>query len=142
MANRQSENYIPNKKHRLYTTWKMLRQRCLNPKSISYRFYGARGIKICKNWNSFSSFVKDMEPGFREGLTLDRIDNNKDYSPENCRWATKKQQANNRRNQRLLTHNGKSLTITDWAEELGVKRSTLSMRFYVYKWPTDKILTN
>ena len=89
-------------KHQLYTTWIMMRQRCNNPKATNYRWYGARGIKVCERWNSFTKFVEDM--GDRPiDHTLDRIDASKDYEPSNCRWATKDEQIENQhRNKREI----------------------------------------
>lgn len=83
---------------KLYRAWVHMRERCLNINHPQYPNYGGRGIAICKRWNSFSNFLSDMQEGARPNLSLDRIDNDKGYSPSNCRWATKKEQNNNKRN--------------------------------------------
>ena len=88
-----------------------MRQRCHYPGDIGYKNYGGRGIKVCSRWmNSFESFYEDM--GDRpEGTSLERIDNDADYSPENCKWATTPEQGTNQRTNRLITHNGETLTM-------------------------------
>ena len=83
-------------KHRLYTTWRSMRARCINPKATQYKNYGGRGINIHSEWDDFGKFVSDMAPTFKEGLTLDRMDNNDGYNFGNCRWATPKQQQSHR----------------------------------------------
>lgn len=84
--------------HRLYSTWWNMKQRCDNPKSLSFSRYGGRGITYIKSWSKIENFLNDMADGFKEGLSMDRIDNDGNYCPENCRWATWEQQANNKSN--------------------------------------------
>lgn len=84
-------------KHPLRNTWTNMRQRCNNPKNTHYSYYGGRGIKVCERWNSFPNFVNDMGDKPSPGHTVDRIDVDKDYSPQNCRWATKTEQVLNTR---------------------------------------------
>lgn len=126
--------------HPLYNTWNLMRSRCNTESNKLYKFYGGRGISVCEEWKNFDKFVEDMGSSYSEGLTLDRVDNNGDYSKENCRWATKKEQANNRRSNRIIEHDGTSMTIAQWAELSGLKPSTFRQRFYVYKWPFEKCL--
>lgn len=141
MANKWKPEYQRNKNHRLYTTWRRMRQRCNDSNMPGYENYGGRGIFVCHEWSDFKTFAKDMDKSFEEGLTLERIDNDGPYSKKNCRWATRREQAENRRNSRMITHRDKTQTLARWAEELGRNRSTLSQRFYVYNWPLNKVLT-
>lgn len=117
-----------NYKHKLYTTWYHMIERCYNKDHISYKNYGARGIKVCDRWlESFDNFIDDV--GERpKGMTLDRIDFNDDYTPKNCKWSTYKEQANNRRNNRSISYNGETKTLSEWDDILfnGVK--TISNR--------------
>ena len=82
-----------------HISWQNMKQRCQNPKYHQFKYYGGRGIKVCDRWQDFANFLADMG-GRPEGKTLDRVDNNKDYNPENCRWATSKEQIQNRRDQK------------------------------------------
>lgn len=117
-----------------------MRQRCYNPRAHAYKDYGGRGIQICDRWrgpDGLWNFIKDM--GRRPaGMSLDRIDVNGDYSPENCRWATQEQQANNTRSNRYLTINSETKTVSQWAHEKGVPVPTLFSRMR-YNWPLDKL---
>ena len=81
----------------LYEKWKAIRRRCNNPNSTQYQWYGGKGIKMCDSWNDFANFYADMAPSYQEGLTIDRINNDKDYCPENCRWVTKSENSRNKR---------------------------------------------
>lgn len=114
--------------------------RCYREKNCSYKHYGGRGIKVCKEWHDIEKFEEwVLSSGYVNGMSLDRIDLNKDYSPENCRWATPKQQANNRRNTVFLEYKGEKHIITEWAEIIGINRSTLNNRIY-RGWTVEKAL--
>lgn len=114
-----------------YPSWHAMLDRCENPNVENYPMYGGRGIKVCAEWHDIQEFEKWAEQsGYEPGLTLDRIDVNGDYCPNNCRWATRKEQANNRRNTLYITFLGETHTLSEWAEMLGVNRSTLSSRYY------------
>jgi hypothetical protein len=121
-SNRRGKAKLPE-----YGQWADMLQRCKNPKLRSYHLYGGRGIKVCKRWLAFDNFYEDMSSK-PKGYTLERIDNSKDYTPENCKWASPQEQAFNRRDNHLLTHRGKTLPLTMWARQLGIKPTTLSGR--------------
>ncbi len=105
-----------------------MRQRCKNPKNRSFKHYGARGVTICKRWDDFENFRADL--GERPGPlhTLERIDNSKGYSPDNCRWATYVEQNNNRSNCIRLEYKGEVRTLTQWSKRFGVARTTAKLR--------------
>src|ERR1019366_8859455 len=103
-----------------FNIWSGMRRRCSKPNRHNYFNYGGRGIKVCERWQqSFKNFLHDMGPR-PSGKSLDRINNNLGYSPENCRWATPSQQINNRRNSILITHNGQTLPLSEWAKNASV----------------------
>lgn len=99
------------------------------------------GITVCDRWKNYKNFKADMYDSWAEGLTIDRIDNTKGYDIDNCRWATKKEQANNTRRNRKLTYNEKTLNISQWAELTGIRAGTIRQRIYIYGWSIDKALT-
>lgn len=122
-----------------YAVWMDMRNRCSQKSNRQYKDYGGRGISICERWERFENFISDM--GKRpNGYTLDRIDNNAGYSPENCRWATRKQQQRNRRNNRIITHNGVSHCLVEWSEITGIPYQTLITRLD-RGWDVDRALT-
>lgn len=100
----------------LYHIWWNMIQRCENPNAISYYNYGARGITVCEQWKDFHTFLKDMKEKYEQGLQLDRIDNEKGYSPKNCRWVTPKENAKNRRTNTWVTINGVRKLATQWSK--------------------------
>jgi len=112
---------------RAYYSWRNMRRRCTNPADDAYPNYGGRGIAVCERWESFDNFVEDMgQPA--PGLSLDRVDNNKGYSPENCRWATVRDQLNNQRRNVVIEYSGLRMTVGQWATHLGLQYSTLHKR--------------
>lgn len=113
---------------RAYACWLNLKNRCLNKSYSRYAEWGGRGINVCPRWiDSFESFLADMgEPP--PGTSIDRIDNDGDYCKENCQWATRKQQSNNRRHCVMLTFNGRTMNATQWGEELGLDSETIISR--------------
>ena len=142
----------PNHKHglshtKLWHTYKNMRSRCTNPNRPDFKHYGGGGIKVCSRWlngdeqySGFEYFVLDM--GTPETiLTLERLDNNKDYAPDNCVWETRATQSGNRRTNIWLEHDGKKLTVTQWAKELDIPISTLFSRLTQSKWSVEKALT-
>lgn len=128
-----------------YKSWESMLARCFSEKSASYKDYGQRGITVCDKWNpakggSFCNFLSDM--GERpKGMTLERIDVNKNYTPDNCKWATMKEQASNRRNTFMLAFMGKTQSFMAWAEETGIPYATLKKRICAYGWSAERALT-
>lgn len=125
---------------RLYSIWHGVIQRCENKNAPAYPLYGGRGISVCQEWKNFAVFRKDMSDGYDDSLELDRIDNDGNYTKENCRWATKREQCRNRRNNRLVTFRGKTKTLVAWAEELGLKYTTLYYRIHFAGWSVEEAL--
>ena len=125
---------------KLYNTWRGMRNRTRNKSHRQYKDYGGRGIKVCDEWNSFENFYKwAMENGYKEGLSIDRINNDKDYCPENCKFSTRIEQANNKRNNHILTFCGKSQNLEQWSKEKGLTRGTIYSRLRK-GWSVEKTL--
>ncbi len=123
-----------------YRTWRSMLTRCTNPRHHNYRLWGGRGIKVCDAWKDFKTFYADM--GDRPvGMTLDRIDNEGDYDPTNCRWASQKEQQRNRRDNVFLTLEGRTATLTEWANRIGISKVTLCARLTRYGWSVERALT-
>jgi len=126
-------------KTKTFHAWQNMLDRCENKNSVSYPGYGERGIAVCDEWHNFINFYNDMgeKP---KGKSIERINNEKGYCKENCKWATAKEQMNNTRYSKILTLNGISLTISLWSERLGINRSTLYNRS-LRKWTDERTLT-
>lgn len=123
-----------------YDSWRDMRRRCLDPESQYYGNYGGRGITICPEWADFLVFLNDVGKRPGVGYTLERRDNNGNYGPDNCYWATRAEQARNKRNNVWLTFRGRTMVITDWASETGIGDGTLRWR-YRRGWTDERILT-
>lgn len=118
------------KRTKIYRVWCSMKERCNNPHNKSYIYYGSRGISVCREWSdSFVSFYEwSKKNGYQEGLTIDRIDSNGNYCPNNCRWVTTAIQNRNYSRNHFLTYNGETLCLKDMAEKYGVKTTTLLFR--------------
>lgn len=130
------------KNTRLYRIWRCMKQRCYNKNFPYFQDYGGRGITVCSEWyNDFMAFYDwAMKNGYDNTLTIDRIDVNGNYEPNNCRWATAKQQARNRRNNINFTYNGETHCLKQWCEILGLNYNTVGTRFYTYGWSIERAL--
>lgn len=121
-----------------YYSWKNMRARCLNPKRFAYHRYGGRGISVCDRWYHFENFLQDM--GERpEGMCLERIDNNGNYCPENCRWASIKEQTRNTARNVWITHEGVTMCLADWSKKLGGSSTKLYRRLKA-GWTMERAL--
>lgn len=119
-----------------------MKRRCLNKNEKSYIRYGGQGVVVCAEWLNFQGFYKDMAQSFIEGLSLERIDNDKGYSKENCKWIPLAEQGKNKRSVPLYEFNGLKLNASDWDRKLGLKRGAVRARILKYKWPLQKALTS
>jgi len=130
------------KTYPVYVVWKSMFWRCENPNHKQYKDYGGRGIKVCDEWRNPVVFIDwALANGWRKGLSIDRIDNNGNYKPDNCHLVTAKEQARNRRSNHLVTFNGRTQCLTNWAEETKIPRSALYTRINKRHWPVERVLT-
>ena len=124
-----------------YVVWKGMRERCNNPKASNYYRYGQRGIKVCEEWNDYVKFYEwAIANGYKEGLTLDRINNDGDYCPNNCRWVDKLTQGNNKCNNRVIEYQGQRYTLIQLSRLCGIERRTLGRRLSV-GWSIEDAVT-
>lgn len=129
-------------KSRLYGIWEEMKRRCKDKKCWKYQYYGGKGIAVCNTWDEdYLSFAEwALKHGYSDNLSIDRIDNNKGYSPDNCRWATKREQARNRSNNVLITYNGKTQILVEWCEELNLPYSLMQSRIKK-GWTAERAFT-
>lgn len=135
-------HYVHGKrKTRLYRIWANIKTRCTNKNDPHYRCYGGRGITVCDEWkNDFKAFYDwSVRHGYADDLTIDRINNNGNYEPSNCRWVDYKTQANNKRNVILITHNGETHNAAEWAQILHLGHDTIRQR-YRKGWTPEQCL--
>ncbi len=131
-----------------YKNWCSMRYRCYKKNNISYKNYGAKGIKVCKRWQKFINFKDDMFKGYLEHLkkygrkntTIERLNSSKDYSADNCIWATRLEQNSNTNRNVFIEFKGEKLTMSGWARKIGVDRSTILYRVFEAKWPLERAL--
>ncbi|MFA4845082.1 MAG: hypothetical protein WC654_00800 [Patescibacteria group bacterium] len=136
-----THGYTRGGKTKEYMCWLNMKKRCLNPIATHYDRYGGRGIKVCEQWvKSFEDFYKDMGP-CPEKYTIERIDNDGNYEPGNCRWATRGDQVRNTRRNHWIEFNGRKMVLNDWAKELGIPRRIIGARLNRYGWTIERALT-
>ena len=136
------------RKERLYNVWNGMKERCYNPNAYGYKYYGERGIVVCDEWKDSYAAFRDwaLKSGYDEShknreCTLDRIDVNRGYSPDNCRWVDSIIQANNKRSNIKIEYNGMICTVTEWARKFNMKPLTLYNRLFTYDWTVERALT-
>lgn len=127
---------------RLFRIWCAMKQRCFDKNAQKFARYGGRGITICEEWLSFRVFSEwAKQNGYADDLSIDRIDNDGNYTPENCRWSTNKEQARNKSTNHLLSFRGKTQSIAQWADETGISYHALRSRINQYHWSVERALT-
>jgi hypothetical protein len=128
--------------NKLYHVLNAMKNRCTSPKNKGYMNYGGRGITLCEEWmNDPDAFIRwANENGYKDGLTIERVNVNGNYCPENCRWVDRKEQANNTRTNLFIEYNGETRTLSQWAEHIGIKMNTLYQRIVIAGWPIEKAM--
>jgi DNA-binding transcriptional regulator YiaG len=137
-SNYRHGHALAGKETATYICWRNMISRCENKNQKDYKYYGGRGIQVCERWRTdFTSFLRDMgeKP---KGMSIDRIDNNGDYEPSNCRWETHTNQMNNKRNSVLITREGLTLNASEWARRIGVDHHTIARWHRKGTWPQGK----
>lgn len=124
-----------------YMVWKNMKQRCLNPKNKGFQRYGGRGIKVCDRWMDFKSFISDMGLAPTTTHSIERIDNDGNYEPSNCRWATNDEQNRNKSSNVYISYGGATKIRNDWAKEYGIDVRTFRYRLETLKWPFEKAIS-
>lgn len=136
-------------KTRFYRIWQNMKDRCSNEKTLGYKNYGGRGIKVCESWTKFKIFFDDMHKNYvlhikmygEYNTFIERINNDNGYNPSNCRWATRTEQNMNKRSNNLIKYKNSTLTLTQWAKKLKIKRATLNSRINLLKWSVEDSLS-
>lgn len=123
-----------------YSVWKAMLNRCRNPKARLFHRYGGRGIRVCDRWHTFANFILDMGMRPSSAYTIERIDNNGDYTPENCKWATRTAQCQNTSRNHLITFHNETLCLSEWSRRMGIKYSTIAFRLKA-GWSVERALT-
>ena len=123
-----------------HRVWSGMKNRCENPRNRSFPGYGGRGITVCERWQDFANFLVDMGERPSPRHTIERKDNERGYEPGNCCWATPERQANNKRNNRVIEHAGRAMTMAAWAREIGLSADALERRLNLLKWPIKKAI--
>lgn len=126
-------------RHKIYRTWLNMRQRCRNSNNPDYAYYGGRGISVCAEWDDFGVFMKDMGMP-PNNMTIERLDVNGNYEPSNCVWATRKEQSRNTRATSMITYDGVTKPLADWADEIGMSFANLYKRIHTRGWDIDRAL--
>lgn len=125
----------------VYDIWRMMKKRCFDKNAKEYINYGKRGITICPDWLEYETFLDwALENGYEKGLSIERIDNNGNYCPQNCKWIPLEKQARNRRNNHFITYAGKTKCLAEWAEIVGINQDVIKDRLNRYNWTIEEAL--